>query len=72
MNTLGSLRSTIEALIAAHGPDAEVDFLFQYGSGRTSFDYVTGYTVYASHDRPHVRFKIGYARGKDAATANDA
>lgn len=66
MKTLGELRTAIDALIAAHGPDTEADFLFQYGSGRTAFAPVTGYTVFASHLSPHVRFKVGYARGEPA------
>lgn len=67
MKTLGELRTAVDGLIAAHGPDTNVDFLFQFGSGRTSHAPVTGYTVSTGQLSPRVRFTVGYARGKDAA-----
>jgi hypothetical protein len=66
MKTLGELRTAVDGLIAAHGPDTNVDFLFQFGSGRTSHAPVTGYTV-STGQLTRVRFTVGYARGKDAA-----
>ena len=62
---LSEMKSIIDNLLALHGGDAEVRFLYQYGSGKTRIGPMTGYDVFVGTPvlPASIVVKVNYPRG---------